>query len=70
MREAFAFDTALREGDEQSTDQIIESFDPYERRWDDIVPGDPLSLVRGHLDQLQASLECRPEFYEQPPFSR
>jgi hypothetical protein len=68
IREAVAFDRAVQERGERSTDEIFESFDPYDRRWDDIVP-DPLSAVRSHLDRLQASIECGPEFYEQTPFS-
>jgi hypothetical protein len=67
LREAFAFDRALQEHDGPSTEEILESFDPYDRAWDDIVP-DPLSAVRSHLDRIQASIECGPEFYEQTPF--
>jgi hypothetical protein len=70
MREAIVLDRAWQERGEQSFDQVFESCDPYDRRWDDIVPGDPLTVVRSHLDRLQASLECRPEFYEHAPFPR
>jgi hypothetical protein len=70
MREAVAFDAALRDSDGRSTDEIIESFDPYDRRWDNPVLGDSLTAVRRHLDRLQASLECHSEFYEQASFPR
>ena len=71
MREAVALDTAWgKEADGRSVDEIVETFDPYDQRWDDMVPGHPLTVVRSHLDRIQASIECRPEFYEQAPFLR
>jgi hypothetical protein len=68
-REAFAFDRALAESGEQSLEEIEAAFDPYDRRWDGIVPGDPLTTVRQHLDRLQESIQCGPEFYDQAPFN-
>lgn len=72
LRESTAFVTANKEGAKngQSHDEIMATFNPYDRRWDTIVPGDPLSAVRDHLDRLQTSLQCRPEFYDQTPFAK
>jgi hypothetical protein len=69
IREAFAFDRAMAEQGHQSFEEIEATFDPYDRRWDDVVPSHPLSVVRGRLDRLQASLLCGPEFYQQDRFS-
>jgi hypothetical protein len=68
VRETIAFDRAMREAGGQGPDDVRASFDPYDRRWDGIVPDDPLSEVRDHLDRLQASLRLAPVFHEQSPF--
>jgi hypothetical protein len=70
VREALAFDAWLEENlgpetDKQTFDERVAGFDPYDRRWDEIVPGHQLSTVRGYCDRVQASLHFRPEFYEQ-----
>ena len=38
IREAVAFDKALQERGERSIDEILESFDPYDRRWTNSSP--------------------------------
>lgn len=68
VREALAFNQAHREHGDGSFEELLGSFDPYDRRWDGIVPGDPLTTVRKYLDRVQASVQCRPEFYDRTPF--
>ncbi len=73
VRETLAFDAWSRENlgpeiDKETFDARVADFDPYDRRWDDLVPGHQLSTVRTYLDRLQASVQCRPEFYDQTPF--
>jgi hypothetical protein len=68
VREALAFHAWSHANPEQSIDHRIAGFDPYDRRWDDLVPGDHLSTVRNYLDRLQTSVHCRPEFNDQAPF--
>jgi hypothetical protein len=73
VREALAFNAWSKENlgpetDNETFDARVAHFDPYDRRWDDIVPGHQLSTVRSYLDRLQASVHFRPEFYDQTPF--
>jgi len=68
LREALAADRALQELGFQSFQQLVGIFDPYDRRWDDIAPGDPLTAVRHYLDRLEVSLKFRSEFATQKPF--
>jgi hypothetical protein len=68
VREALAFDRAMGESGGQGPDAVRATFDPYARRWDGIVPDDPLSEVRDHLDRLQSSLRLAPVFHEQTRF--
>jgi hypothetical protein len=68
LREAFAADRALEELGVQSFQELRGIFDPYDRRWDDIAPGDPLTAVRHCLDRLETSLQFTSEFSTQKPF--
>jgi hypothetical protein len=68
LREALAADRALKELGIQSFQELKGTFDPYDRQWDDIAPGDPLTSVRHYLDRLEASLQFGSEFSAQEPF--
>ena len=68
LREALAADRALKERGLQSFQELMGTFDPYDRQWDDIAPGDPLTAVRHYLDRLEASLQFGSEFSAQNPF--
>jgi hypothetical protein len=68
LREALAADRALKELGLQSFQDLRGNFDPYDRQWDDMAPGDPLSAVRHYLDRLEASLQFGSEFSAQKPF--
>jgi hypothetical protein len=68
LREALAADRALKELGLQSFQELRGIFDPYDRQWDDMAPGDPLSAVRHYLDRLEASLQFGSEFSAQKPF--
>ena len=68
LREALAADRALKEGGLHSFQDLEGVFDPYDRQWDDIAPGDPLTAVRHYLDRLEASLQFDSAFSTQKPF--
>ena len=68
LREAFAADRALQKLGLQSFQELKGVFDPYDRRWDDIAPGDPLTALRHFLDRLEGSLQFASEFSAQKPF--
>jgi len=78
LREAIALDSLLRgqgsaaeQHDKRSADESLEeamaSFDPYEPRWDGDV-NDPLTTVRKHVALVEQSLTFRPEVLDQVPF--
>jgi hypothetical protein len=76
-REAIALDSFLREQgptgeqDKPSADESLQEwmarFDPYQSRWDGLVD-DPLTTVRKHITQVEQSLALRPEVLGQAPF--
>jgi hypothetical protein len=68
LREALAADRALEDLGLHSFQELSGVFDPYDRRWDDIAPGDPLTAVRHYLDRIEASLGFASEFSTQKPF--
>ncbi len=68
LREALAFDAALGQHPGRSLEDVQREFDPYDSRWDDLYPNDPLTDVRRVLRTVQESLQYRAEVAEQTAF--